>query len=108
MKKLTTILSIILLQSCVVENPKIDDCKVRTIVVKDVLNGNYKDIKISSGTDYFYIYNGLDKGFTVEGLKQTLVGKQVDVYLPKFFIGSSEYIAQLKVDNEILYSEFTE
>lgn len=93
--------------SCIIENPKPEACVVLEITVTEILEGSTHDIVFKdSGTDSYYINRGLEKGLDIEELNKQLLNKKVTLHLPKFPIGTSEHIAQLSLDNTVVYSEF--
>ena len=93
--------------SCIIENPKPEGCVVQEITVTEIKEGSTNDIVFKdAGTDYFYINRGLEKGLNIEELKTKLLNKKVTLHLPKFPIGTSEHIAQLSINNNVIYSEF--
>ena len=95
------------LNSCIISNPQPDECIVQEIIVTEIKEGTSNDIVIKDeGTDYYYINRGLEKGMHLEDLKANLLNKKVTLHLPKFWFVTSEHIAQLKINNTIVYSEF--
>ena len=108
MKKLFILLSItFLLSSCVIKNPSPEECEILEITVTSISEGTSNDIVIKdNGTDYFYINRGLENGLSVEDLTNKLLNKKVTLHLPKYWIGTSEHIAQLAVNDEVIFTEF--
>lgn len=101
------LLSVFILKSCVIKDPKPEDCLVKEITVSDIYEGTSYDIVLKdNGTDAYYINRGLENGLTIEGLKATVLNKKVTLHLPKFTIGTSEHIAQLAIGNDLIYTEF--
>lgn len=98
---------LLLLNSCVVNNPQLEECVVQEITVIEISEGTSNDIVIKdAGTDFYYINRGLENGLIIEDLKTQLLNKKVTLHLPKFWIVKSEYIAQLAINDEVIYSEF--
>lgn len=58
----------------------------------------------------YYINRGLETKFTLDGLRKTVVGKQVVISYAKHWhilpVNASKHIGQLKLGEKILYSEF--
>jgi hypothetical protein len=108
MKKIfLTIFISLLLFSCIIENPKPEGCIVQEIIITEIIEGSSNDIVFKhSDTDSYYINRGLEKGLNIEELKTKLLNKKVTLHLPKFPIGTSEHIAQLSINNNVIYSEF--
>lgn len=108
MKKLLLLLTLSLfMNSCIINNPQPEECVIQEITITDITEGASNDIVIKdAGTDFFYINRGLENGLAIDDLKTKLLNKKVTLHLPKYWIGTSEHIAQLAIDNEIIYSEF--
>ena len=108
MKKLFILLGVaFLLSSCVINNPTPEECEILEITVTNISKGTSNDIVIKdNGTDYFYINHGLENGLSVGDLTNKLLNKKVTLHLPKYWIGTSEHIAQLTVNDEVIFTEF--
>ena len=109
MKKSALLIALLaLLNSCVIKDPKPEDCVVETVKIVDITEGTSKDIVFhDNGTDYYYINRGLEKGLNLDSLKTKVLNKTVTLHLAKVIGGiTSEHISQLEVNNEILYTEF--
>jgi hypothetical protein len=92
----------ILLNSCIVQNPKREACEVVETAVT-----NFLDIVIDNGDEPFYCVNrGLEQVLIVENIESKILNKKVTLQLAKTITGTSKHIAQLAVENEIIYSEF--
>ena len=97
-----------LLKSCIIHDPKPEGCDVVTITVTEIAEGSSFDIVMKdSGSDYYYINRGLERGLTVEGLKEKILHKSVTLHLPKVGVIQTEHIAQLALNTNILYTEFS-
>ena len=66
-----------------------------------------EDIFLPS-VDYFYINRGLERGLNLETLNAKVLNKTVTLHLPKLLGGAvtSEHIAQLALEDEIIFTEF--
>ena len=108
MKKAFILFTIsILLISCVIQNLEPEECKIQEITVTNISEGTSNDIVIKDAeTDYYYINRGLEQGLRIEELNTHLLNKKVTLHLPKYWIGTSEHIAQLNFDNKVVYTEF--
>jgi len=92
----------ILLNSCIVQNPKPEACEVVEMVITNV-----SDILIDNGDEHFYYINrGLEQGLIVENIESKILNKKVTLQLAKTITGTSKHMAQLAAENEIIYSEF--
>src|SRR5690606_30207269 len=102
-----SLLSVLLLQSCIV-NPDPDSCEIVTMKVTKIYEGGgVKDIVIdNSENKQCYINRGLESGLEIETLKHELLNKEVTLHLAKTVLGASRHIAQLAVNDSIYYSEF--
>lgn len=104
---LVLFLFVLMVQSCIIKNPKPEECEVVTATIVSIKEGTSFDIMLYDNQgDYYYINRGLEQGLTLESLKNKLLNKEATMHLPKFAIGTSEHIAQLAVDGTVLYSEF--
>ena len=113
MKSLKIILvafSVAVLQSCSIQNPKVEDCITKEIKVVKVTEGGVKDLVFHEANgDFYYINRGLENGFTIENTEEAVLNKTVTLHLYKFWFGTeSEHISQLEVNGDVLYSEFPE
>ncbi|MGB0897050.1 MAG: hypothetical protein ACPGU9_09505 [Flavobacteriaceae bacterium] len=80
-----------------------------TISVKiiKIAEGKSNDIVISdAGGDHYYINRGLEHGLNIAKLSEQILDKNVTLHLPKYSIGTSEHVAQLVINDTILYTEF--
>lgn len=93
--------------SCVITNPKPEDCVVQTVTIQKILEGTANDIVFyDTGTDRYYINRGLERGLNLDSLNAKVLNKTVTLHLPKLVLGTSEHIAQLAVDDVIIFTEF--
>lgn len=118
MKKTTSILtgigfiilaaSFFALKSCIIQNPKPEECVVIDIKVTKITEGGVKDIVfLDDGTDFYYINRGLEQGLNLDSLKTKVLNKTVTLHLAKILGGvTSEHISQLVLGDEIIYTEF--
>lgn len=106
-RRIVLLAAIILNFSCVIKNPNPEDCQIITTEITTVFEGPSCDIvfKDSSG-DFYYINRGLDRDLNIESLKQSVLNKSVTLHLSKFVIGTSEHIAQLSIEDKVLFAEF--
>lgn len=92
-----------------VNNPKREDCVIETVKITKITEGSSNDIVFhDDGTDFYYINRGLEKGFNLDSLNAKILNKTVTLHLPKLLGGfvTSEHIAQLAIENEIIFTEF--
>lgn len=109
MKKVLVLLAVLTLTSCVVNNPKPEDCKVRTVTINSIKEGSSNDIIFFSNSgDRFYINRGLEQDLNLDSLNAKVLNKTVTLHLAKVLGGmvTSEHISQLAVNEEILFTEF--
>lgn len=100
--------SLLLLTSCVIQNPDAEDCTFKEITVTRVYEGGVNDIVFAeSDGSFYYINRGLENGMTIEGMAEQTIGKRAKLHLAKTRFMSSEtnHISQLVVENDTLFSE---
>ena len=111
MKKLFSIIAFILLlafSSCIIQNPKPDECEIITAKIIKITKGPSYDIVFhDDGTEYYYINRGLERGLNLDSLNAKVLNKTVTLHLAKV-LGCiiSEHISQLAIGNEIIFTEF--
>jgi hypothetical protein len=96
------------LHSCIINNPKPYECDiVKAKIVKITEGSSYDIVFHDAGTDFYYINRGLENGLNLDSLNAKVLNKTVTLHLPKLFYGTSEHIAQLAIDDEIIFTEFS-
>lgn len=106
---LFSVISILFLffKSCVIHNPKPDECEVVSAKVVSIREGSTFDIQFKTDTDnVYYINRGLEQGLNLDSLNAKVLNKTVTLHLPTLTFGPSTHIAQLAVDNNIIFTEF--
>lgn len=99
--------STLLFKSCVVNDPKPEECVIETVKIVKITKGSSFDIVFhDDGTDFYYINRGLERGLILDSLNAKVLNKRVTLHLPKLIYGTSEHIAQLAIDDEIIFTEF--
>lgn len=108
MKKLLILSVFFFLTSCVIQNPRPENCVVETVKIVKIIEGSSYDIVFhDNGTDFYYINRGLEKGLNLDSLNAKVLNKTVTLYLAKIIGGvTSEHISQLEVDGDTIYTEF--
>lgn len=100
-------LFLILNSSCIINNPKPDECKVITVVITKITEGSAYDIVFhNNSTDHYYINRGLERRLNLDSLNAKVLNKTVTLHLPKLTFGTSAHIAQLAIGDEIIFTEF--
>ena len=93
--------------SCIINNPKPEECDIITTTIIKIEEGTSYDIVFrNKGSDFYYINRGLEQGLNLDSLNAKVLNKTVTLHLPRLFYGTSEHIAQLTVGDEIIFSEF--
>ena len=107
-KFLFAVILSLLLTSCIIQNPKPEDCEIKTIVVHNIYEGGVKDIVFAEASgDFYYINRGLEQGLTLEGMREQVLNKKVTLHLAKVLGGvTSEHISQMALNDEIIFTEF--
>lgn len=104
---LTFCIIAIMFVSCIINNPKPEECEVITTTIIKIEEGSSYDIVFrTNGTDYYYINRGLEQGLNLDSLNAKVLNKTVTLHLPRLIFGTSEHISQLTVGDEIIFSEF--
>ena len=110
MKKYISFFTLLLIfTSCIIENPKPEECVVENVIITKITEGTSHDIVFhDDGTDFYYINRGLERGLNLDSLNTKVLNKRVTLHLPKLLGGivTSEHIAQLAIEDEIIFTEF--
>ncbi|WP_425076689.1 hypothetical protein [Psychroserpens sp. S379A] len=101
--------AIFTLTSCIINNPKPEDCVIKTVKIIKITEGGVNDIVFhDDGTDFYYINRGLEKGLNLDTLNAKVLNKTVTLHLAKVLGGiTSEHISQITLDDDIIYTEFS-
>jgi len=103
------VLFILFIGSWVITSPQPKGCQVITIKIIKITEGSSYDIVFhDDGTDKYYINRGLEYGLNLDNLNATVLNKTVTLHLPKLLGGlvTSEHIAQLAINDQVIYTEF--
>ncbi|WP_338732641.1 hypothetical protein [Mangrovimonas cancribranchiae] len=85
----------------------VDSCVTEREKITKISKGTSNDIVFEAASgDKYYINRGLDHGLNLDSLNAKVLNKTVTLHLAKLWLGTSEHIAQLQVDNKIIYTEF--
>mgnify|MGYP001828561198 FL=1 len=97
-----------ILNSCIIQNPKPEECVVIETTLLKIKEGSTFDIVFFDRSDRYYINRGIELGLILDSLNAKVLNKTVTLHLPKVLGGmaTSEHIAQLAVGNEIIFTEF--
>ncbi len=97
-----------LLKSCIIQNPKPEECEIIDVKVTKITEGGIKDIVFhDDGTDFYYINRGLEQGLNLDSLKTKVLNKTVTLHLAKVLGGiPSKHISQMAFGKDIIYTEF--
>ncbi len=98
----------LLLKSCIIQNPKPEDCVVVKVKVTNITEAGVKDIVFHGDiTDFYYINPCLERALNLDSLKTKVLNKTVTLHLAKVLGGmTSEHISQLAIEDEIIFTEF--
>lgn len=99
---------ILLFTSCIIQNPKPEDCEVKEVIIVNIYEGGVKDIVFAEENgDFYYINRGLEQGHTLDEMKEKVLNKKVTLHLAKVMTGrTSNHIAQLSVNGDVIFTEF--
>ena len=90
-----------------IKDPKPEKCVVETKTIVGISGIASNDIVFKdSGGDNYYINRGLERGLNLDSLNAKVLNKTVTLHLPNLIFGTSEHIAQLAIDDEIIFTEF--
>jgi len=104
---LAILVLVFVLNGIIIQNPSPEDCETKELMVTRIYEGGVKDIVFANASgDFYYINRGLEQGFTLEAMEAKVLNKKVTLHLANTLIGSSNHIAQLTVDNEVIFTEF--
>ena len=98
-----------IVSSCIIHNPKPENCEIVNANITKISEGSTNDIVfIDSRGDRYYINRGLEQGLNLQDLNASVLNKTVTLHLAKVIggIATSEHIAQLAVDSNIIFTEF--
>jgi hypothetical protein len=107
-KIILAIVSVVLLQSCLIHNVRAEDCFIKEIEVVEISEGGVKDLVFhDKNGNFFYINRGLENGFTIENANKAVLNKKATLHIAESWQGKdSKHIAQLEVNGNVLYTEF--
>ena len=105
---LNIIAILFLLSSCIINNPKPEDCVVVDVKITKIALGSDHDVVFhDNGTDFYYINKGLERGLNLDSLNTKVLNKTVTLHLAKVLGGiTSEHISQMTLGDEIIFTEF--
>ncbi len=94
--------------SCLVKSPTKENSEIKKITVAKIYEGGVKDIVFAEADGTFYYINrGLERGYTLEGIREKVLNKNVTLYLAHTITGSlTNHIAQVAIGDEVLFTEF--
>ena len=95
--------------SCIINNPKPEDCEVIKTKITRISEGSDYDIMFHDGKGKsYYINRELEQGLNLEDLNTKVLNKTVTLHLAKVLAGAStsNHIWQLAIGDEILFTEF--
>lgn len=91
--------------------PAEKDCLVVSGIVEQITEGGVKDIvfKLEGNNNLYYINRGLENGFTLDGIRKELIGKEVTIKYPDYWSllanKSIRHISKLEHSNKIIFTE---
>ena len=90
-----------------------ENCKNISGIVTEVTEGGVKDVVIilAGHNEVFYINRGLENGFKLTELIEKFKGKEITISFAKHWTpleprNKSYHIAELRLSEELVYSEF--
>ena len=91
----------------------LNNCIKYSGLVSDVSKGDGEGdivISIKNSNNYYYINRAINQGYSVEVLKEKLVGKEIEMltishWTPLDPSSKTKHIAEIKTDSLIIYTE---
>lgn len=105
---LVVFMPFLLFKSCVIQNTKPEECDVVTAKIVELREHPSLDIGFTGDRgETFYINRGIESGLNLDSLNAKVLNKTVTLHLAKIMGGvTSRHIAQLALDEEVIYTEF--
>ncbi|TXG36837.1 hypothetical protein [Seonamhaeicola maritimus] len=73
-----------ILLSCVIKDPKPEECVIQNETIIHIKEGTSFDIVFSDNQgDHYYINRGLERGLILDSLNAKVLNKTVTLHLPK-------------------------
>lgn len=96
-----------LLKGLIIQNPNPEDCQLKEMTVSKIYEGGVKDIVFANENgDFYYINRGLERGLTLAEMEEKVLNKKVTLHLANTIMGTSNHIAQLAIENDVIFTEF--
>lgn len=96
------------IKKLLIKNTNPESCVVKTVTITAINKGTSQDIIFTDKQgNQFYINRGLESGLILDSLNAKVLNKRVTLHLPKLWLGTSEHIAQLTINGDVIFSEFT-
>lgn len=104
---LAVVTVVFLLKGMIIQDPNPEDCELREMTVSKIYEAGVKDIVFANDNgDFYYINRGLERGLTLAEMEQKVLNKKVTLHLANTIMGTSNHIAQLAVENDVIFTEF--
>lgn len=95
-------------KALLVKEPKLETSIIQIATITEISEGTSNDIVLTdSQGDTYYIKSGFDHGLNLDSLSAKVLNKTVTLHLPKLLFGTSEHIAQLAVNDVIIFTKFS-
>ncbi|MBP93977.1 hypothetical protein SAMN04487989_101339 [Bizionia echini] len=105
---LVGLFGLIAIDDLFIKEPKLKDAAVKTVTITAINEGTTNDIVFTdSQGETYYINRGLEQNLILDSLNAKVLNKTVTLHLPKNWLGTSEHIAQLTVNDVIIFTEFS-
>ncbi len=89
-----------------IDNPKPEECDIIEITITDVYQTLNNIVFVDLNADSYYINRVSNKNLSSEYFRQNYLNKKATLHLLKYWIGTSEHISQLAINDEIIFTEF--
>lgn len=90
----------------VISDPTPEDCREIGVIIETISEGSSADINLldSQSGNWYYINQGLERNLSLQNLRSSLLDKPAKLWVVK----NGRYVAQIMVEDSIVYTEFSE
>ena len=85
-----------------------DNCLQITGILEQLAKAGTNDIvfQLKDNPNHYYVNRGLERGLTLPELEQQLLDKEIDLWHAQAWQTSGGHITQVKIGEEVVYSEW--
>ncbi len=94
------------LQGMIIQDVKRENTELRTFNIAKIYESTGFDIVFKgSHGEHYYINRGAEQGLVTRELQNRLLGRNVEVSLPRVLTGISSHISELTFEGNVIFSE---